>query len=263
MRNSRTDVAIIGGSGLEGMLKSFKKVHVGTPFGLPPPIYVGDVGGKTVAFLPRHGIRHSVPPHKINYLANIFSLHKIGVKRIIATNAVGAMNPDFKPGDLVIPHNLIDFTKFRKVTFYNEEPVTHIDVSQPFCPEIRMLLTDLTGKYAERIWDRAVLVCTEGPRYETAAEITMFRRLGCDLAGMTVVPEAILARELEMCYATLCFVSNMAAGMQQRLTASEVTEMGKKKTPVIRQILLETIKRLPKNRDCICKQALKDARLTS
>lgn len=113
------------------------------------------------------------------------------------------------------------------------------------------------------MWGRAVLVCTEGPRYETAVEIEMFRRLGCDLAGMTVVPEAILVRELEMCYATLCFVSNMAAGMQQRLTASEVTEMGKKKTAVIRQILLETVKTLPKSRGCICKQALQGARLTS
>ncbi len=253
-------MAIIGGSGLETLLKDMEQIRVGTPYGLPPPISIGEVGGKSVAFLPRHGVHHSIPPHKVNYRANIYALFEMGVKRILATNAVGAINVDFKPGDLVVPHDLADFTKLRKLSFYDDTPVTHVDVSQPFCPEVRALLIKTIKKRGARVWNRAVLVCTEGPRYETPAEIEIFGRLGCDLVGMTVVPEAVLARELEMCYATVCFVSNMAAGIQQRLTAQEVAEVAKEKAPIIQQILRETIKHLPKSRQCPCAHALKDAR---
>jgi 5'-methylthioadenosine phosphorylase len=255
------NTAIIGGTGLETLLKDVKQIRLGTPYGLPPPISVGEVNRKTVAFLPRHGLSHSAPPHRVNYLANIYALHKIGVERIVATNAVGAINVDFKPGDLVIPHDLIDFTKLRQTTFYDDAPVMHVDMSQPYCPEIRGLLIETAKNRDVRVRDRAVLVCTEGPRYETPAEIEMFRRLGCDVVGMTGAPETVLARELEMCYATICFVSNMAAGMQQRLTASEVVKVAKQKLPVIQQVLRETVKNLPKDRNCPCAHALRDARL--
>ncbi len=256
----KAKIAIIGGTGLEALLKNTTQIRVGTPYGLPPSISVGEIDRNTVAFLPRHGVHHSVSPHRVNYRANVYVLHKIGVKRIASTNAVGAINLDFKPGDLVVPHDLIDFTKCRQLTFYDETPVTHVDMSQPYCPEIRGLLIEKVKESSLRVWDQAVLVCTEGPRYETPAEIEMFRRLGCDVVGMTGAPEAVLARELEMCYATLCFVSNMAAGMQRRLTASEVVGMAKQKLPVIQQILRETVKHLPKDRNCPCAHALRDAR---
>jgi len=259
-RLRKADVAIIGGSGLEALLKEMKQIRLGTPYGLPPPISIGEVGGKSVAFLPRHGVHHSVPPHKVNYRANIYALFEMGVKRIVATNAVGAINVDFKPGDLVVPHDLVDFTKLRQLSFYDDAPVTHVDVSQPFCPEIRAQLIKTMKERGAQGWNRAVLVCTEGPRFETPAEIEMFRRLGCDVVGMTVAPEAVLAREREMCYATVCFVSNMAAGIQRRLTAHEVSEVAKKEIPIIQQILRETIEHLPKNRQCPCAHALKDAR---
>jgi len=262
LRNSRkADVAIISGSGLEALIKDMEQIRVGTPYGLPPPISIGEIGGKRVAFLPRHGLHHSIPPHKVNYRANIHVLFELGVKRVVATNAVGAINVNFKLGDLVVPHDLVDFTKLRQLTFYDNAPVTHVDMSQPFCPEIRSLLIRTIKERCRQVWNRAVLVCTEGPRFETPAEIEMFRRLGCDVVGMTVAPEAVLARELEMCYATVCFVSNMAAGIQQRLTAQEVAEVAKKKIPVIEQILRETIEHLPKRRQCPCAHALKDARL--
>jgi len=257
----KVEIAIIGGTGLEALLKDTKQIRVGTPYGLPPPISVGKIDRKTVAFLPRHGVDHSVPPHRVNYRANVYALHEIGVERIVATNAVGAINVDLKPGDLVIPHDLIDFTKQRQLTYYNDAPVTHVDVSQPYCPEIRDILIEKTKESGVRVWDRAVLVCTEGPRYETSAEIEMFRRLGCDVVGMTGTPEAVLARELEVCYATICFVSNLAAGVQRRLTAREVVEMAEQKLPIIQQILRETVKHLPKDRRCPCAHALRDARL--
>jgi len=257
----KADIAIIGGTGLETLLKDTEQIRVGTPHGLPPPISVGEIDRKTVAFLPRHGVNHSVPPHRVNYRANVCALHEMGVKRIVATNAVGTINLDFKPDDLVVPHDLIDFTRCRQLTFYDEPPVTHVDMSQPYCPELRGLLIEKAKESGVRVWDRAVLVCTEGPRYETPAEIEMFRRLGCDVVSMTGAPEALLARELEMCFATLCFVSNLAAGMQRRLTASEVLEVAKQKLPIIQQILRETVKHIPKDRHCPCAHALRDARL--
>jgi 5'-methylthioadenosine phosphorylase len=261
LRNLRkADVAIIGGSGLETLLEGTEQIRVGTPYGLPPLISIGEVGGKSAAFLPRHGVHHSIPPHKVNYRANIYALFEIGVKRIVATNAVGAVNVDFKPGDLLVPHDLVDFTKFRQPTFYDGAPVTHVDLSQPFCPEVRALLIKTIKKHKVRVRDKAVLFCTEGPRYETPAEIEMFRRLGCDVVGMTATPEAVLARELEICYATMCFVSNMAAGIQQQLTANEVAEVAKEKIPVIQQILRETVEHLPQSRQCPCAHALKNAR---
>jgi 5'-methylthioadenosine phosphorylase len=161
---------------------------------------------------------------------------------------------------LVVPHDLVDFTKLRQLSFYDDAPVTHVDVSQPFCPEIRESLIKTMKERGAQAWNQAVFVCTEGPRFETPAEIEMFRRLGCDIVGMTVAPEAVLARELEMCYATVCFVSNMAAGMQRRLTAREVAEVAKEKIPLIQQILRETIAHLPKSLRCPCARALRDAR---
>lgn len=213
--------AIIGGSGFEHMFQTAEQIHVGTPHGIATPLMIKKMDDQTVVFLPRHGLAHSVPPHKISYRANICALHDVGVERIIALNAVGAINRDFKPGDIVISHDFIDFTKFRAVTFYDEAPVTHVDVSQPYCPEMRKQLVETLRKFPMHVWERAVMACTEGTRFETPAEIEVFRRLGGDVVGMTGMPEAVLARELEMCYATVCYFSNTAAGEQGKLSPAE------------------------------------------
>lgn len=263
MKNSeKVKIAIIGGTGFEKLFKSAKPLRVKTPCGTPPILFIGTVDNRRVAFLPRHGPNHSVPPHRINYKANLHALHKLGVEQIISTNAVGAINRDFQSGDVVIPHDLIDFTRTRPTTFYDKAPVTHIDMSQPYCPEIRKLLIQTARGKGLQVRDKAVLVCTEGPRYETPAEIEMFRRLGSDIVGMTGCPEAVLARELEMCYATICYVSNMAAGMQQRLSAFEVSKVSKKILPAIGEVLIGTVKGLPLKREdhCSCSGALKNAR---
>lgn len=253
-------VAIIGGTGFERLFKNTKQLRLGTPYGIPPPLYVGKVNSRNVIFLPRHGPNHSVPPHRISYKANIYALYEMGVERILATNAVGAINLNFKPRDIVVPHDFVDFTKHRSTTFFDEAPITHIDVSQPYCPEIRKLLVKAAKKLGFSVRDRAVLVCTEGPRYETPAEIEMFRHLGCDVVGMTGIPEAVLARELGMCYASICYVSNMAAGVQEQLRALEVSKVSKNAVPKVEQVIIETIKTLPHERNCPCANALKDAR---
>ena len=254
----KAEIGIIGGSHMENFLESFQKTRIGTPYGLPPIVYLGEISKRKVAFIPRHGPDHSIPPHLINYRANIYALHLLGVKRIIATNAVGAINPELKPGELLTPHDFVDFTKHRKLTFYDSK-VVHVDFSVPYCPEIRSALVKSGKTVGMEILDKAILVCTEGPRFETPAEIEAFRRLGCDIVGMTGIPEAVLARELGICYATLCYVSNMAAGMQRKITPSEVGEVASKIRPLMEQVLRETIRILPHERNCPCKDALKNA----
>lgn len=258
---SKAKVAIIGGSGLEDLLKEAETIRVGTPYGLPSPIYVGEIDEETVAFLPRHGPRHAVPPHQVNYHANIFALHLLGVERVFATNAVGGLNKRLKPGALVIPIDFVDFTKLRKGTFYDSSPVTHVDMSKPYCLEIREALITATKDIGENVWDDAVLACTEGPRYETPAEVKMLQCLGCDVVGMTGLPEAVLAREMEICYASLCYVSNMAVGLQEQQTISELTRIGEEKKLIIRRLLRKAISSLPNARSCVCSHALEDAQL--
>jgi 5'-methylthioadenosine phosphorylase len=254
-------IGIIGGTGITAFITDGEPIRIGTPFGPSPLITIGDFGGKEVACLPRHGEKHTVPPHKINYQANVWALHNLGVERILGTNAVGAINIKYQEGDLVIPSDFIDFTKSRAQTFFNDAPVTHIDVSTPYCPELSDLLRGAAQKHNAVIWDNAVYLCTEGPRYETPAEIRMFRRLGCDIAGMTAIPELILARELEMCYSSLCFVTNMAAGLQDKLTAELIAEGSRRQTQRLSNVLEEAVRQVSWKKQCSCARSLEGTRV--
>lgn len=253
------EIAIIGGTGLEELVEGSQSSIIGTPYGLSPRIRVGRIGERPVAFLPRHGDKHDLAPHRVNYRANIWALHNLGVKRILATNAVGAINESYKPGDLALPKDLIDFTKQRPLTLH--EAVTHVDVSEPYCPELRSLVAESGTKNGKKIWTDSILAATEGPRFETPAEIRMMKNAGCDLVGMTGAPEAFLARELEVCYASICFISNMAAGLQKRLTSDEVFQLAEKVMPKIRQLIRETVPAIPAKRTCVCSRALENARI--
>ncbi len=258
----KAEIAIIGGTGTEAISKSVDEpLRIGTPYGLAPPIFLGELGKRTVAFQPRHGVNHDLPPHKVNYRANIYALHSLRVTRIIATSAVGAINLEFRPGDLVIPHDFVDFTKQRPFTFFDTAPVTHIDMCEPYCPEIRQALIKAAKLKHLEAHNRAVFVSTEGPRFETPAEIQVFRRLGCDIVGMTGVPEATLARELGICYAPVCLVTNMAAGLQKHLASVEHVEAARKMAPSLEQLLSEALIHLPEKRQCQCRQVLEGARL--
>ena len=254
-------IAIIGGSGLEELLASSRKVRVGTPFGPAPVISVGQAGKEEVAFLPRHGPKHDLPPHKVNYRANLYALKQLGVERIIATNAVGGINPSYDPGHLTVPEDILDFTKARATTFFDSAPVTHVDVSQPYCPALRRILIDSSKGTKAKMWSNSILAATEGPRYETPAEIRMIRTLGGDIVGMTGAPEVFLARELEICYSTLCFISNRAAGEQEKLSAVEVMEIGRKVMPQMSHVLQKAIERIPIKRTCPCVRAIDQAQV--
>lgn len=253
-------IAVIGGSGLEGLLQGSQTIHLETPYGPAPPITVGSIGNEQVAFLPRHGPRHDLPPHKVNYRANLSALKHLRVERVIATNAVGAMNASYNPGDMAVPEDILDMTKSRVATYFESAPVTHIDVSQPYCPDLRKILIESCNGAGAKTWGNAILAATEGPRYETPAEIRMLRMLGGDIVGMTGAPEVFLAREQELCYSALCFISNRAAGMQERLSAREVTEIGNKVMSQVLTIIRKAVESIPAERTCPCVKAMDQAR---
>jgi 5'-methylthioadenosine phosphorylase len=254
-------IAIIGGSGLEGLMKDSRTIRLETPYGTASQVSVGAVGEREIAFLPRHGPNHDVPPHKVNYRANLAALKQLSVERVIATNAVGAINEAYNPGDLAIPEDILDMTKSRVTTYFDGPPVTHIDVSQAYCPELRKTLIESSKSAGVKTWDNAVLAATEGPRYETPVEIRMLRTLGGDIVGMTGAPEVFLAREQELCYSTLCFISNRAAGMQERLSARDVMEVGKRAAPAMLTIIRKAVENVPVERTCPCVRAMDQAQV--
>ncbi len=212
-----TETAIIGGTGLTSLndLEIVRREVVNTPYGEPSgPLVHGDLRGHKVVFLPRHGSGHTIPPHKINYRANIWALKNAGIKKIIAINAVGAIDSNLTPGRLVFPDQIIDYTWSRTNTFFEEglTSVVHIDFTHPYCEELRRLLIQAADAAGLNTIRSGTYGATQGPRLETAAEIDRLERDGCHLVGMTGMPEASLARELELSYATCAVVANMAAG---------------------------------------------------
>ncbi len=246
-------LGLIGGSGLEDLFVG-KNVSFKTQYGKISPVTIGEISGHEVAFVPRHGSRHEVPPHRVNYRAIVAGLRDFAVSRIIATNAVGAINEAYRPGDIVIPIDVLDFTKGRAGTFFDSEPVKHVDVTEPYCSDLRDCLIQSTEGHC-RVWKQSVMACTEGPRFETPAEIRMLRQLGSDVVGMTGIPEVFLAREAGICYASLSFVSNMAAGIQKQVTQDEVLEIAARLKPVINTILLNAAGRIGTSKSCRCSPA--------
>lgn len=252
-------IAIIGGTGFyePGILENEKDVIVSTPYG-NVSLKTGYYHEREVVFLPRHGGNHTIPPHLINYRANIWALRELGVTRVLATAAVGSLRQEFKAGDLVLLDQFIDFTKGRIQTFYegNTAGVLHVDMTSPYCPELRSQITAVASELQIPLCEQGTYVCTEGPRFETPAEIKMFQILGGDLVGMTNVPEVVLAREATLCYATLALVTNYAAGISASpLSHKEVVEMTSKSNNIMRQLIFKVIDRIPQERRCSCSSA--------
>ncbi len=277
-------LGVIGGSGLyqiEG-IRIIKEEKILTPYGEPSDSYIiAEYKGKKLVFLPRHGRGHKYPPHLINYRANIWGFRKLGVNKILSVGAVGGINPLLKAGDFVITDQFIDFTKVRPNTFYEGEytiydetddkddlvmeylrnnRVVHIDMTEPFCEEMRNTLIKSCSKLGYRFHSKGCYVATEGPRLETSAEIKAFSLLGADVVGMTLVPEIVLARELNIHFASINVITNLAAGIKgDRLTSDEVIEMMSQKQEELKNILIDFIENLPDNFNCKCEDVLKGA----
>lgn len=254
--------AIIGGTGVydPGILDNISE-HIQTTSYGPVKILMGDYQGQQVAFIPRHGMDHKVPPHLVNYRANIKALQEIGVKNIIATAAVGSLNFEFKPGSFVLADQFLDFTRTRKTTFYEggDQGVVHCDMTVPYCPELRQALVTSGKEMEVAVHNGGTYVCTEGPRFETSAEIAMFKQMGGHLIGMTSVPEVCLARELGLCYANISIVTNFAAGISTSiLTHSEVVEMMSSRIQQLRELIMRSIKYISDSPECDCARILEE-----
>jgi 5'-deoxy-5'-methylthioadenosine phosphorylase len=229
-------LAIIGGTGLDKLtnLEISHRQVIRTPYGEPSgALMFGIINGHHVVFLPRHGAGHRIPPHEINYRANLWALQSQNVKRIVAVASVGGIRADLLPGTLVSPHQIIDYTYGRKFTFFEggDKPLTHIDFTEPYCAVMRKRLLKASKAANVKLVDGAVYAATQGPRLETAAEITRIERDGGDLVGMTGMPEAALAKELGLSYATLAVVANFAAGRGDSLKRVDLEGVG----PVLEQ----------------------------
>ena len=224
-----TKIAIIGGTGLTSIqgLEITNREVVQTPFGEPSgPLVQGIFSGNNVYFLPRHGSGHTIPPHKVNYRANIWALKDVGVEKVISINAVGGIRQDMQASMLVIPDQIIDYTVSRINTFFEEglNQVVHIDFTDPFCEELRQSIISTADKHSIDVIREGTYASTQGPRLETSAEINRLEKDGCDLVGMTCMPEAALAREKELCYASISVVANLAAGRGSEELSMDVIE---------------------------------------
>jgi 5'-methylthioadenosine phosphorylase len=258
----KADIAIIGGSGIyeQEMLSEAKEIKVYTPYGKTSDlITIGKYQGRNMAFLPRHGKGHQLPPHKINFRANIWALNEIGVKRILSSNACGSLQKNFAPGDILVLDQFIDRTKNRQSTFYDGGKVCHISVADPFCPELRELLFKKGQKLGININSGGTYVCIEGPRFSTRAESRLFRQWEADVVGMTIYPECVLAREAEICYGSIALVTDYDVWADKPVTTDEIlTTMGKN-IDKAKKLFAEVVPEIPTKPKCDCWDALKEA----
>lgn len=254
-------VGVIGGSGLYDMpgLEVTGQQKVDTPFGMPSaPYMLGGIDGHEIVFLSRHGMQHSQPPHKVNYRANIHGMMLLSVERIIAVCACGGINPSMPPGAIVALDQVLDFTGgMREATIFDGGQVVHVDFTEPYCAEMRSVLIASAREAGVHLHNSGTYVCVNGPRLESAAEIRHFASIGADVVGMTGMPEAVLAREHELCYSSLAVVTNKAAGISEgKLTTEEVMEQMRRSTEDVKSIIRAALALMPTSRGCSCKDAL-------
>lgn len=245
----KAKIGVILGSGFDRFLEGEREISASTKYGAAEA-REGEIEGIEIIFLNRHG-RNAAPPHKINHRANISALKKLDVERIIATSAVGSMDINIKVGDLVLLDQLLDFSRHAQ-TFHDRKAV-HVDVSEPFCPELRSIILSAAKELRLKPHARGTYVCVHGPRYETAAEIKAFKMLGGDVVGMTIAPECVLARETGICYSAISLATNFAAGMEKgMLSHLKVLKVCAEKRKNLEELILRAIPRIPEAKSCGC-----------
>ncbi len=258
--------AVIGGSGFYQMdgLAEVEEARVETPFGSPSDIAIGTLEGKRVAFLTRHGVGHRILPSEVPYRANIWALKSLGVERIIAINAVGSMREEMAPGHFVVPDQLIDHTQGRAGTFFGRGLVAHIAFDQPFCPELSKMLVGSLGSARATAHRGGTYIAVDGPAFSTKAETGLYRSWGISIIGMTALPEARLAREAEICYGTLAFVTDYDTWHEEHepVSADMIIQMIVTSVTTARDVVRDVVRRLPADRGCQCGQALVKALIT-
>ena len=265
----RAEVGIFGGSGFYKLSEKANWVVVKTPYGAPSArIALSTIAGKKVAFLPRHGVHHQYPPHVIPYRANVFALKRLGAVRVMGPNAAGSLRPEVQLGDLVICDQFVNLTSGRKDTFYDGPETTHIGAADPYCPEMRKVAVEAAERLGLKFHRSGTIVVIQGPRFSTRAESRFFRSQGWDVINMTQYPEAILARELELCYLNLSLVTDYDVGLEgdsdvKPVSHEEVVRVFDRNMGSLRDLISEIVKALPEKRGCGCGSALRHARLAS
>lgn len=261
----KAEIGIIGGSGLYDveLLRKVEEIKIYTPYGpTSDNIIIGEYAGRKVAFLPRHGRGHKIPPHKINYRANIWALKSLGVDKIVAVSAVGSLREDYKPGDFVIPDQFIDFTKKREYSFFEGIVVGHFSMADPFCEPLRQLIIETAKELNIAVHSKGTYICIEGPRFSTRAESRLFKEVfKADIIGMTLVPEVNLAREAGICYATIAMVTDYDVWAEKPVTAAEVAKVMAENVEKAKKLIFTLIPKIPREPLLKYDEMLKEALL--
>ncbi len=261
-RTTQAPVGLISSAASQRLLRDRREVQVPTPWGAAT-VFTGRIGEREAAVVLRYGPKLTIPSHKINYRANIWALRELGVERIISQNAIGSINPLVRPGDIIISSDFLDRTKGRPLSLFDDtEAWVRVDMTEPFCPEVRQTLLAATASMPDRVIDRGVFACTEGPRFETPAEIRALQRDGADIVGTPMVPEVTMAREAEMCFASIAPVINFGAGMAPAVIHVGPGSMNDEYYAGglhdrIEQALIDAVAQLPAHRGCQCGHALR------
>lgn len=266
MGEPQAEIGVFGGSGFYSFLDSVEEVEIETPYGtLSGPVVIGEIEGRKVAFLPRHGSSHQFPPHKINYRVNIYAMKELGVKQIISPFACGSLQPDIKPGDFVIVDQFVDRTNNRKDTFYDGPISTHVSSADPYCGVIRKIAFDTAKEMNISVTEKGTVVVINGPRFGTRAESKWFSKMGWEVVNMTQYPEVILARELEICFAGIALITDYDVGFEghpevEPVSLETAVSIFNENNEKVKDLLINMIPKLPKERKCICASALEGAR---
>ena len=257
-------IGVFGGSGFYSFLEDVEEIEIETPYGKPSaPLAVGEVAGTRVAFLPRHGRHHELPPHRVPFRANVWALREAGVRRIIGPCASGALTRELERGAFVVCDQYVDRTRGRADTFYDGPETTHVSAADPFCPDLRRLLVETADELGVPARDGGTVVVVQGPRFSTRAESRWFRSAGWEAINMTAYPECHLARELELCYATIAMVTDYDVGVEgeEAVSAAQVVQVLRENNERLRDLLLAVIPKIGPQPDDICSTALQRARL--
>ncbi len=258
----RADIGVFGGSGFYSLLPNVEEVTIETPYGAPSDsLFLAELDGKRVAFLPRHGRNHTIPPHKINFRANVWAMKSLGVRYLISPCAVGSLQTHLEPAHFVVCDQYIDRTNGRIDTFYEGAPVHHVSPADPYCPHLRQLATEVIRAQGITVHEHGTMVVIQGPRFSTKAESKWFTQMGWDVVGMTQYPEAYLALEQAMAVVNISLVTDydsglVAMGEVPPVNAAEVLEVFKQNAERIKGVVLELIRRIPLDLDSPCHHAL-------
>lgn len=267
MKTPKTQIGVIGGSGFYKLLDNPQEIRLNTPHGAPSsPVFSGKIGESNIAFIPRHGLNHQLPPHQVPYKANLWALKELGVTQVLTCTAVGSLQKEIQPGDFVILDQFIDRTRHRDDTFYHGPVTTHISSAYPYCPRLSKVFYQTAKSLKIKTHKVGTAVIIEGPRFSTAAESQFFTNQGWDVINMTQYPEVVLARELELCYAAVALVTDYDAGLMttekiKPVSLAQVLKTFNSNNQKALRLIIQTIKNLKHTRDCDCKNALANATL--